>query len=181
MMPRDKPISEEDAAIFRDAVGQIEQLSHDKVGPTPAPRHAIPEQTLKNRQEILDDSLHGHPWPTETETGDELLFVRPGVQHRLLKKLRRGQFSVGAELDLHGHRAVEARELLVAFLKDCRTRDVRCIRIVHGKGLRSPGGIPVLKEKMDRWLRLRDEVIAFCSTPPGDGGTGAVYVLLKRR
>lgn len=123
--------------------------------------------------------MYGEPHPLETETGEELSFIRPGLQHRLLRKLRRGHFSIGAELDLHGMTVALAQVELTIFLKQAQARGVRCVRIIHGKGLRSRQGRPVLKFKLERWLRLREEVIAFSSARPVDGGTGAVYVLLK--
>ena len=174
-------LSPEDIALFRAAVGSIEPLPQQKVPPeSPRPK-PLPHQTLADKKQALRDSLHGHPTPSEVETGEDLYFIRAGVQRRLLRKLRRGQFSIRAELDLHGLTVEAAYERLVAFLRACRSRDIRCIRIIHGKGLGSKHGRPVLKSKMDRWLRLRDEVIAFCSAPPTDGGTGALYVLLKKR
>ena len=129
---------------------------------------------------MLDELNAADPWDTDVETGEELLFVRAGIQQKLLRKLRRGQFSIGAELDLHGSTVAEAQTLLAEFLAECRLRGVRGVRIIHGKGLRSPGGRPVIKGRLDRWLRHRDEVVAFCSARPVDGGTGALNVLLKR-
>jgi DNA-nicking Smr family endonuclease len=123
---------------------------------------------------LLDD-----PVEREVETGDELIYLRPGIGSGVLRKLRRGQFSVGAELDLHGKTVSEARDALALFLKESQTFGIRCVRIIHGKGLGSRHGRPVIKGKLDRWLRMRDEVIAFSSARPIDGGTGAVYVLLR--
>jgi DNA-nicking Smr family endonuclease len=119
--------------------------------------------------------------PAELETGVELLFARNGLQHSVLRKLRRGQFSVAAELDLHGLRVEEARQELGQFLLHCRLTHKQCVRIIHGKGNRSHRQQPVLKGKVNHWLRQRDEVLAFCSARPIDGGTGAIYVLLKRK
>lgn len=112
--------------------------------------------------------------------GDTLFFARPGLQQRIIRKLRRGQFSIGAELDMHGMIVREARNALTPFLINCRSRGIRCLRIIHGKGLSSRDGKPVLKMQLDHWLRQRLEVVAFCSARRNDGGTGAVYVLLKR-
>lgn len=93
--------------------------------------------------------------------------------------LQRGAIAVELELDLHGLRVVEAQEVLAQFLAECRRRRTRCALIVHGKGFRSDGRQPVLKQKVNYWLRLRQEVLAFCSARRQDGGTGAVYVLLR--
>ena len=91
------------------------------------------------------------------------------MQHGLLKRLRRGQFRVERELDLHGKTSLEARHLLAEFLKRCTRDRVRVVRVIHGKGLGSHNKIPVLKGKVSYWLRQRDEVLAFCSARPMDG------------
>ena len=94
-------------------------------------------------------------------------------------RLQRGAWHVGAELDLHGLRADEAKLAIVRFLAHAQDRGLRCVRIIHGKGLRSKGDGPVLKQRLDGWLRRRDDVLAFCSAKREHGGTGAAYVLLK--
>ncbi len=173
-------VDDEDAALFRDAVGPVTPLPQQRVAPSPNRPTPHPRQTLQEQQQVLRDSLYGEPHALDAQTGDELSFIRPGLQYRLLRKLRRGHFSVGAELDLHGMTVPVAQMELAAFLKNARTQGARCVRIIHGKGLRSRQGRPVLKHRLDRWLRMRDEVIAYSSARPVDGGTGAVYVLLKR-
>ena len=117
--------------------------------------------------------------PAEVETGEELIYARSGLQHRILKKLRRGQFVVSAECDLHGMTVPVARQALAEFLARCRLQHQTCVRIIHGKGHGSVQRIPVLKTKVGKWLQQREEVLAYCSARPMDGGTGAVYVLLK--
>jgi DNA-nicking Smr family endonuclease len=109
------------------------------------------------------------------------MYGRPGLQRRILRRLRRGHYSLAAELDLHGMTVPVARVALQAFLQECRRRDLRCVRIIHGKGRRSSNEGPVLKVKVDRWLRQREDVLAFCSAQPADGGTGAIYVLLRHQ
>jgi DNA-nicking Smr family endonuclease len=98
-----------------------------------------------------------------------------------MQRLRRGHYKPRAHLDLHGNTLEQAGSELKAFLHDCLRRGVQCARIVHGKGRGSRSGIPVIKTAVDRWLRRRQEVLAFASAPSFDGGTGAVYVLLRRR
>jgi DNA-nicking Smr family endonuclease len=115
----------------------------------------------------------------EIETGEFLDFARPGIQQRLMHDLRRGYLEVGAELDLHGLTVRLAREEFDAFLRACHERGVRVARIIHGKGYGSEGRQPVLKQKLNLWLRQREEVLAFTSAPRHDGGTGATYVLLR--
>ena len=170
----------EDSRLFRDSVGEVRPVTHDRVAPvrrTPSPRPRFREQ---DEAQVLIDLLSDHYEPAELETGEELVFVRTGLQQRTLRKLRRGLFVVGAELDLHGMTVPEAREAVSQFLSQCRRRRVQCVRIVHGKGRGSRHRAPVLKQKIGHWLQQRDEVLAYCSARNCDGGTGAVYVLLKR-
>ena len=167
--------------LFRQAMANVRPLKSDRVSPfrkRPRPR---PTQTLREQQRVMQDMLSDPVDPADLETGEELFFCRDGLQHGLLKRLRRGQFRVERELDLHGKTSLEARHLLAEFLKRCTRDGARVVRVIHGKGLGSHNKIPVLKGKVSYWLRQRDEVLAFCSARPIDGGTGAVYVLLKRQ
>jgi len=161
--------------LFRKAVGKIRPVKQDKIHPKPKRRKPVPEQTLRDQREVMDSLLSDEYEPAEIETGDELLYTRPGLQHSVIRKLRRGQYAIEAELDLHG-----ATEAVNTFLKNARDHDKRVVRIIHGKGNSSEGKLPVLKGKVNSWLRQKGEVLAFCSARPNDGGTGAVYVLLKR-
>ena len=129
--------------------------------------------------QVLQDSLSDEYDPGDIEAGDELIFSRPGIQRSVLRKLRRGQPGIEKELDLHGLTVDEARTALASFLHNCKAQGIRCARIIHGKGHSSHQQRPVLKGKINSWLRQKDEVLAFCSARPIDGGTGAVYVLLK--
>lgn len=150
------------------------------VEPTPRPR-PIPRQRLQDERQAIEESLTGD-WPDDPANflgGEELVFLRPGVPHRTLRRLRSGFWSVQAELDLHGLTSDEAREALAMFLLRCRLRHLRCIRIIHGKGLRSRNREPVLKHKLRHWLTLRDEVLAYVQARPADGGGGAALVLLR--
>lgn len=169
-----------DAELFQASVGPVKPLAHDRIEPPlkrPPPRARFRE---RDEQDVLRDSLSDAFDPVDCETGEELWFARRGLQHRTLKRLRRGQFAQQAECDLHGLTALEARQALGEFLHDCLARGLRCVRVIHGKGHGSHQRIPVLKSKISGWLRQRDEVLAFCSARPVDGGTGAVYVLLKK-
>ena len=114
------------------------------------------------------------------EGGDEINYLKSGHPPRLLKQLRRGDFSVRAEIDLHQMTSPVAREAIREFLDDCRRDGQLCVRIVHGKGLRSKAQGPVLKQLTDAMLRRRADVIAFSSARPAQGGTGAVIVLLQK-
>ncbi|ALG67806.2 DNA mismatch repair protein MutS [Beggiatoa leptomitoformis] len=146
---------------------------------SPRPR-PIPRQRFLEDAQVKEDMLSDAYDPAELETGEELLFLRSGIQQTLFRRLRRGQLSIETELDLHGMTVPIAREAIAEFLHYCQSRNIRCARIIHGKGYGSWQKQPILKIKVNHWLRQRDEVLAFCSARPVDGGTGAVYVLLKR-
>ena len=179
--PRRPAISPADEELFRASVSDVTPLppvakvEHDLPQPRP-----IPFQRLRDDRAALKDSLSDDvPWDSGIETGDELSFARNGIGPQTLRKLRRGHWAVQGELDLHGLTSVEARGMLVEFLNRCRRRGVRCVRIIHGKGLRSPNREPVLKQKVAHWLMQREEILAFCQARRSEGGGGAVMVLLK--
>ena len=176
-----KKPSKEDIQLFRSSVGKVKPVAHDRI--IPARRATSPRPVFRemDEAEALRDMLSEQFDPTDMETGEELLYIRPGLQHRTLKKLRRGMFVVDAELDLHGMTVPIARNAIAGFLHECLRRRIQCVRIIHGKGLGSRHRGPVLKQKVSHWLQQRDEVLAYSSARAYDGGTGAVYVLLRRK
>ena len=145
---------------------------------TPPPAEA--RHSTADERAVLLEMLSG-PDPDEFETGETLSYRAPGVQERVLRQLRRGGYRVEAELDLHGLNRDRARAAVAVFIAECRDLDRRCVRIIHGKGNGSPNTGPVLKQRLDGWLRKVRDVMAFCTARPGDGGSGAVYVLLRQR
>ncbi len=167
--------------LFRRAMGDARPLSHDRIEPFHRRPKPWPIQTQRDQQQVLRDMLSDEYEPAELETGEELVHLRAGVQKRVLRDLRRGRFSIQSELDLHGMTVAEAKQALLAFLADCRARHTRCVRIIHGKGRGSFNREPVLKHKVNLWLRQRQEVLAFSSARPVDGGTGAIYLLLSTK
>jgi DNA-nicking Smr family endonuclease len=171
----------DDNSLFRRAVAGVRRIKQDRVVPHGRKPRPVPKKTLEDQQAVMDSLLSDEFEASDVETGDELLYSRPGIQHSVMRKLRTGKYAIEGELDLHGLTVAESREQLARFLRDAQFRGWRCVRIIHGKGLSSAGRIPVLKQKINSWLPQRDEVLAFCSALPADGGTGAVYVLLKRR
>lgn len=140
----------------------------------------IARQRQLDEQQVMHDALHDpFDWDAAVATGNELLFVRPGIPNSAVRKLKRGGWMLRAELDLHGMNGDESRIALAAFLHDCGRRELRCVRIIHGKGLGSKNREPVLKHKVRHWLMQREDVLAFCQARQVDGGAGAVVVLLK--
>jgi DNA-nicking Smr family endonuclease len=179
-MANDNSDDTDDRTLFHQAAKGARRLAQDRVAPYRARRKPIPYQKRRDEQAVVQSLLSDDYDPAEVETGEELLFTRPGLQLRTLRKFRRGQYVIEAELDLHGRVVAEAREMVSQFLREAQQSGRRCVRIIHGKGLSSYGKLPILKNKVNSWLRQKDMVLAFCSAPRHDGGTGAVYVLLKR-
>lgn len=173
-------ISDDDFKLFRQEMSDVSPLAHDKVTPVPTTPPPLPRQTLLDEQQVMLDLMSDTFDASEIETGEELFFFRPGIQQNTLRKLRRGFFSIDAELDLHGMTVPVAAATIAEFLIHCQAKRARCVRIIHGKGNRSKHKQPILKIKVNSWLRQRDDVLAFCSARTIDGGTGAVYILLKR-
>jgi DNA-nicking Smr family endonuclease len=137
-------------------------------------------QTRRDQLEVLVESLL--PYPDDDsglETGEELRYLREGLGSDVLRKLRRGVWVLQDELDLHGMTRAEAHAAVAAFLARALRHGMRCVRIIHGKGLRSKNREPVLKGQLGRWLARKDEVLAYCQARRPDGGSGAVVVLLK--
>ncbi len=171
---------ENDINLFQDAVKGVRPLKKI-VTPinTPKPK-PIPKQLMQDERQALADSLSDGYIPAhEMETGEELLYLREGHSPDILSKLRRGNWVVQASIDLHGMVSDEARLYVAEFLAECKKRGIRCVRIVHGKGLGSKNREPVLKHKLRNWLMQKDEVIAYAQARHNDGGSGAVLVLLK--
>ncbi len=163
-----------DFDVFREAMQGVQPLQHDKKSPWRKRKRPVP-------LELPDQERPGDEFAdTSAETPDFLEFRRPGIQHRLWSDFQRGVISPEATLDLHGMRASDARQALSQFLDQSLKARHRCVRIIHGKG-RGSDRQPVLKQKVNQWLPQRKEVLAFCSAPGWDGGSGAAYVLLSRK
>ena len=173
----------DDTDSFRAAVAGVRPLETRSrvVAPKPAPP-PLPVQTQRDRDDVLRESLEGPISPDEgLESGEALEFLRDGMSRHVLRQLRRGHWVVQAGIDLHGMIRTEAAAHIAEFLRNSVGRGLRCVRIVHGKGLGSKNREPVLKNKLRIWLPRRDEVLAYCQAPDDDGGSGAVLVLLKAR
>ncbi len=175
-------VSSADQALFRRMVGRVTPLEHTgRITPRNQRPRPVPLQRWADDDAVLRESLsddYGAEWLLETD--ESLSFRRAGLGADVVRKLRRGHWTVTAQVDLHGLRVDEAREVVADFLRDCVKQERRCVRIIHGKGLGSVNRTPVLKEKVRRWLTQKDEVLAFVEARPIDGGEGVVLALLKR-
>ena len=169
----------ENADVFRAAMTGVHPLKCDNRlahrPPRPAP---VPTQFHRDEAAVLQELLAPVDDPAEIETGEELLYLRPGCPPRLLRQLRRGVFSSSDSIDLHTMTEKIARDVLLQFIAQANRRGFGCVRVIHGKGLRSQGR-PVLKLMAQKVLRKHPSVIAFASCRPVNGGTGAVDILLK--
>lgn len=184
--PKDAPAGDggEEARLFREAVRDVKPLAgpaHAADPPSRRPRRPPPaaQFTRADRLAVLEESLRDEIIDPELASGEELLFRRAGIQASVLRKLRRGDYRVQGEIDLHGLTVAEAKQALREFLAQALLRQWRCVRIIHGKGLRSGHRGPVLKGMVGAILRKVGPVLAYVSARQVDGGTGAVYVLLS--
>jgi DNA-nicking Smr family endonuclease len=173
--------STEDVALFHEAIGPVRRLPEQAETARPTPPTPEPRQFLRDEAAVSSELLNMPFDPAEIEVGEELSYLRDGHAPKIIKHLRRGHYSVQDEIDLHQMTAEVARAVVAEFLADARNRGLGCVKIIHGKGLRSRAEGPVLKRLMDKMLRQRDEVVAFASAQANQGGTGAVLVLLKPR
>ena len=178
---RPQPLSNEDRELFRAAIGKLRRIERAAPAAAPVPPPPRAHMAAADEAAVLGELLHGPFDPTLLEVGEELLHLQDGHSPRLLQRLRRGDFAIQDEIDLHHLRAAEAAALLLQFLAECRRNDLRCVKIIHGKGLRSGQRGPVLKALTAHLLRRRSEVIAFASARANQGGSGATLVLLATR
>lgn len=167
--------------LFARAAGAVQPLADH--GRAELARHRpapIPVQRQLDEQQVLREALSDE-FDTSTllDVDDAMSFRRPGVGTEVTRKLRRGDWSIQREIDLHGLRRDDAREALATFIRESWHRGFRCVRVVHGKGLGSPGKTPVLKGKVQGWLIQKNEVMAFVQARPAEGGAGALVVLLR--
>ncbi len=174
-----------DRNLFVRAAGEVQPLrahavKHKRVDLAPGQPPPIAVQQQLDDQRVLHESISDEfDTGTLLDVDDALSFRRPGVGTDVTRKLRKGEWTIQGEIDLHGLRRDEAREALSAFLRDTVKRGWRCVRVVHGKGLGSPGRTPVLKGKVQGWLIQKNEVLAFVQARGDEGGAGALVVLLK--
>ena len=172
---------EDDGALFREAVGPVKPLPESSLPPRmPRPR---PAARMAERDEIeaRGEFQRGLGDAAALAAGDVLSYRSDALPATVFQRLKRGRFSAQDELDLHGATVAQAESMLRAFIAEAHAHEFGCVRIIHGKGRRDDGGMPVLKNLVDRVLRQRADILAFHSAPAAQGGTGAVLVLLARR
>lgn len=181
--PQNTSLSDEEHQSFLDEVTDVRPLISEKRfqatkdKPSPKPRHA--QHDFESEQPSDSDMLSDPVDLREAAVDDVLFFARVGIQQKAQKKLRRGELPIEEELDLHGYTVNEAKVAIQDFLYECKRQHIRYIRIIHGKGYRSDQKIPVLKTHVAYWLPQLSDVLAFSSAQAKDGGTGAIYVILK--
>jgi DNA-nicking Smr family endonuclease len=172
----------DDALAFRAAVRDVKPLAHAPAAELGKPRRRVRVRKMGGAAHDLDAAMPLVPTDTRdlgVSAADTLSFRRPGVRLQTIRQLRRGLIPVEGELDLHGYDQSAARRQLAEFLEYARAAGRRCVRIIHGKGARSGARGPVLKVAVNSWLRRQPDVLAFTSARAIDGGSGAVYVLLR--
>ncbi|MDP3701995.1 MAG: Smr/MutS family protein [Hylemonella sp.] len=170
-----------DKDLFQQAAGKVQLMQQaakvqlKSIKPEPELlQHQLDEQAAL--QETLSDEFD---ISTLLETDEHLSYRRPGIGPDVTRKLRRGDWAIQRQLDLHGLRTEDAREALGQFIREAHQQGIRCVRVVHGKGLGSPGKTPVLKGRVQSWLAQKKEVLAFVQARPAEGGAGALVVLLQ--
>jgi DNA-nicking Smr family endonuclease len=174
-------LAEQERRVFELTVGpvtplrHVERVLHELELPAPEPRQREADERAVLLQALSDEI----DIDTLLDTDESLSFRRDGIGVEVVRKLRRGHWSLQAQLDLHGLRRDGAREALGLFIHDSARRGLRCVRVVHGKGLGSPGKTPVLKGKVQSWLTQKSEVLAFVQARGDEGGAGALVVLLR--
>ncbi len=168
---------DDDAELFRQQMQDVAPLTPDNRVRLKTPARHVRKQPAV---EPAGDENRFTDTVIEQNVPEILAFSRSGVQQNTLKKLRQGKLPIDDRIDLHGMTAEQARSYLLQFLAECRQSQARVVVIVHGKGYRSRNNIPVIKALLNRWLRESPEVLAFHSAKPGDGGSGALYVLLAK-
>jgi len=175
-----KTLSDDDRALFRDAVGNVKSVANDKAPNTTAKPSARVKSSQRDDRSVMESLLSELSEADLLETGEHLSYTAPGVQRTVLRKLKSGKYAIQAELDLHGMTLAIAKNELSGFLIECQHRRLLCVRIIHGKGRKHADKAPRMKPAVNQWLQGNKKILAFCSARSNDGGTGAVYALMKR-
>lgn len=167
-------------ALFREAVGDVRSVENDRIESDQRPTAPLLRNKQQDEKSVMESLLDDLSEADLLETGEHLSYTQPGVQRSVLRKLKSGRYSLQSEIDLHGLTVDEARQELSDFLRAAQERRHLCIRVIHGKGRKQAERSPRLKPAVNQWLQRNKQVLAFCSARSNDGGTGAVYVLMRR-
>ncbi len=173
-------VSDADRQLFAEAVGPVRPIIAKRGVVERTKLAAEPRQSQLDEARVSGELLSSEIDPVDTEIGEELSYLKSGLQTKLLRQLKRGHFSIADEIDLHRMTIPVARQAVKEFLDENRRERRLCVKIIHGKGLRSRAHGPVIKRMVDGLLRRRGDVLAFASAKPAEGGTGAVIVLLRK-
>jgi DNA-nicking Smr family endonuclease len=180
---QDEPMvtKDEDKDLFRAEMQGVRPVrptnraTLDKPRPSP-----LPVKRMEDDKKVVSELLSDHAgWDDFNETGNAETYLRAGLPREVLRRLKRGDWVIQSEMDLHGLNSDAARSQLAGFIQHAKRNGLRCIKVIHGKGLRSQSGEAILRNKVRKNLMLRDEVLAFADARPADGGSGAVVILLK--
>jgi DNA-nicking Smr family endonuclease len=175
-----KKPSESNFSSFQDAIKGVKPLKNDRIDLYAHQKNTRPFRDKNNYNEDDESVYLSDAQESKNVTGEEFLFfARSGLQLKTQKHLRQGKITIDDHLDLHGLSITEARQTLLEFISFAQKQQIRCIRLVHGKGYRSHSEQPILKNKVNSWLRQHPDILAFSSAQPKDGGTGALYLMIK--
>jgi DNA-nicking Smr family endonuclease len=174
-------MQDEDKKLFQEAVKNVKPLKikSKTIEVSTSKLKPIAKKLIEDEKRVLLDSISDEYIYDNIDSEDGLLYLRNGHSPDILNKLKKGYWVVQGSIDLHGMISQEAKSYIVDYIQDCKKRHIRCIRIIHGKGIGSKNKEPVLRNKVKNWLVQKDEVIAYAQAPRHDGGSGAVVVLLK--
>ncbi|OED41259.1 hypothetical protein ACH42_14405 [Endozoicomonas sp. (ex Bugula neritina AB1)] len=179
---------DDEEKLFREAVGDVKPLiSKPRHNQQRSASAELPKSTLRARRSAAESgkatgsAALSEAWIEPIDPEQRIEYFRPGLQQTRMRQLRQGQLNVQYQVDLHGYRIEEARELIYEFIQFARDQNYTCVRVVHGKSHRSADRQTTLKSHVNHWLKQIPEVLAFCSATPSEGGTGSVLVLLKRK
>ncbi|WP_455366657.1 Smr/MutS family protein [Kaarinaea lacus] len=179
MSKKNSPRNDDDTELFQQMMEGVTPLAQNKIDPDSAPKTSKPRHYLKEPKQL---SQFGElDYAPAVAADEQLLFARNGVQQKILSKLKKGQFPIERKIDLHGSTIDEAGKKLQHTINTALANQYRCVLVVHGRGKGSFDNKPAIKTHVNQWLRSCNDVLAFCSAQPYHGGTGAVYVLLRRQ
>ncbi len=173
-------ISEEDRTLFQNAVGPVKAVKSNTAKITKSPPKPNPIKSREDDRAVINELLSDHLHPDDFETAEHLAYAGPGVQKSVMRKLKKGHYAIQNTLDLHGHTVAKSKVALVEFIHQSRRERTSCVLIIHGKSRHRAEQAPILKPMVNTWLRSHSGVLAFSSAQASDGGTGAVYALLRQ-